>query len=131
MNRFSSSVVLVSKLVYLIDQGRMAINVPYRMAPSNGCIMNGGQSKSAGIKLLSNTVEYGLTANDWKKEIITQNSKKTAKRSSQYRGVAQHRITKRYECHIWVEKKQVYLGSFATVGCLEDGEVALLIYNLG
>ena len=36
------------------------------------------------------------------------------KGSSQYRGVAQHRITRRWESHIWNNKRQVYLGSFET-----------------
>jgi len=38
----------------------------------------------------------------------------SGKGSSQYRGVAQHRITRRWESHIWNNKRQVYLGSFET-----------------
>ena len=36
------------------------------------------------------------------------------KGTSQYRGVAQHRVTQRWESHVWENKKQIYLGSFAT-----------------
>ncbi|CAK0780184.1 hypothetical protein CVIRNUC_004961 [Coccomyxa viridis] len=32
--------------------------------------------------------------------------------SSKYRGVTRHRRTKRWEAHIWDDKKQVYLGGF-------------------
>ena len=39
---------------------------------------------------------------------------KVFKGTSVYRGVAQHRVTKRWESHVWENKKQIYLGSFAT-----------------
>ena len=32
--------------------------------------------------------------------------------SSRYRGVTQHRRTKRWEAHVWDKGKQVYLGGF-------------------
>eukprot|EP01084_Bolivina_argentea_P042379 78142_1 len=37
-----------------------------------------------------------------------------AKGTSLFRGVAQHRITRRWEAHIWDKRRQVYLGSFET-----------------
>ena len=42
-------------------------------------------------------------------------------RSSRYRGVAQHKVTRRWESHIWHDKRQCYLGSFDTE---EDAAVA-------
>jgi len=39
---------------------------------------------------------------------------KVFKGTSVYRGVAQHRVTRRWESHVWENKKQIYLGSFAT-----------------
>lgn len=39
---------------------------------------------------------------------------KIMKGTSRYKGVAQHRVTRRWESHVWENKKQIYLGSFAT-----------------
>ena len=33
-------------------------------------------------------------------------------RTSQFRGVSRHRLTKRWEASCWVQKKQLYLGGF-------------------
>mmetsp|Transcript_2592 Transcript_2592/g.9547 ORF Transcript_2592/g.9547 Transcript_2592/m.9547 type:complete len:314 (-) Transcript_2592:61-1002(-) len=38
---------------------------------------------------------------------------KPFKGTSAYKGVAQHRVTRRWESHVWEAKKQLYLGSFA------------------
>jgi hypothetical protein len=43
-----------------------------------------------------------------------QSGNKSAKGTSVYKGVAQHRVTRRWESHVWENKKQIYLGSFAT-----------------
>lgn len=34
--------------------------------------------------------------------------------SSRFRGVTRHRRTRRYEAHIWLSKKQMYLGGYNT-----------------
>ncbi|QDZ21664.1 AP2-like ethylene-responsive transcription factor [Chloropicon primus] len=44
----------------------------------------------------------------------TKQQAKGCKGTSMYKGVAQHRVTRRWESHVWENKKQIYLGSFAT-----------------
>ncbi|KAK9815855.1 hypothetical protein WJX72_010809 [[Myrmecia] bisecta] len=62
-------------------------------------------------RALSDNLARGSDSDD------SDSEKKSARRgphgtSSRYRGVTSHRRTKRWEAHIWDDKKQVYLGGF-------------------
>ena len=45
--------------------------------------------------------------------------------SSRFRGVAQHKVTRRWESHIWHDKKQHYVGSWSSEAAAAEGELQL------
>eukprot|EP00958_Prasinococcus_capsulatus_P001331 scaffold115_cov304-Prasinococcus_capsulatus_cf.AAC.25 len=92
--------------------------------------VSGASGNRTGPKALTSPSKsaYSLSSGPRKSAGVSKPARKTANSrpgTSRFKGVAQHKITKRWEAHIWGDSKQCYLGSY------ETEELAARAYDKG